>query len=130
MNRGRSFWPGLQYLSDVIIFRMCRLSFASTLPLTVQVRSESGSSVWRSTPAHGSRPGSSGSSQATSETTRDGVWEARLDFGPGYRVYFAKTGRTVILLLVGGDKRSQSKDINQAKQYWAQYLEEAKHGKA
>lgn len=60
----------------------------------------------------------------------EGVWEARLDFGPGYRLYFAKTGRTVILLLVGGDKRSQSKDINQAKQYWAQYLKDAKHGKA
>lgn len=60
----------------------------------------------------------------------DGVWEARLDFGPGYRVYFAKTERTVILLLIGGDKRSQSKDINQAKQYWAQYLEDTKHGKA
>lgn len=60
----------------------------------------------------------------------DGVWEARLDFGPGYRVYFAKTGRTLILLLVGGDKRSQSKDINKAKQYWAHYLEETKNGKA
>ena len=57
------------------------------------------------------------------------MWEARLDFGPGYRVYFAKTGRTVILLLVGGDKRSQKKDINQAKQYWAPYVEDAKHGK-
>lgn len=59
----------------------------------------------------------------------DGVWEARLDFGPGYRVYFAKAGRTVVLLLVGGDKRSQAKDINQAKQYWAQYRQETKHGK-
>ena len=59
----------------------------------------------------------------------DSVWEARLDFGPGYRLYFAKTGRTVILLLIGGDKRSQSKDISQAKQYWAQYLKESKHGK-
>jgi len=63
------------------------------------------------------------------KTVGDGVWEARLDFGPGYRLYFAKTGRTVILLLVGGDKRSQKKDINQAKQYWAQYVEDAKHGK-
>jgi putative addiction module killer protein len=63
------------------------------------------------------------------KTVGDGVWEARLDFGPGYRVYFAKTGRTVILLLVGGDKRSQKKDINQAKRYWAQYVEDAKHGK-
>lgn len=63
------------------------------------------------------------------KTVGDGVWEARLDFGPGYRVYFAKTGRTVILLLVGGDKRSQKKDINRAKHYWAQYVEDAKHGK-
>ena len=52
-----------------------------------------------------------------------------MDFGPGYRVYFAKAGRTVILLLVGGDKRSQAKDIAQAKLYWAQYREETKHGK-
>jgi putative addiction module killer protein len=59
----------------------------------------------------------------------DGVWEARLDFGPGYRMYFAKSARTVILLLVGGDKRSQAKDINQAKQYWTQYREDTKHGK-
>lgn len=59
----------------------------------------------------------------------DGVWEARLDFGPGYRVYFAKAGRTVILLLIGGDKRSQTKDIAQAKLYWAQYRQETKHGK-
>ena len=63
------------------------------------------------------------------KTVGDGVWEARLDFGPGYRVYFAKAGRTLILLLVGGDKRSQKKDINQAKQYWAQYVEDGKHGK-
>jgi putative addiction module killer protein len=58
-----------------------------------------------------------------------GVWEARLDCGPGYRVYLAKAERTVVLLLVGGDKRSQGKDINQAKQYWAQYVEANKHGK-
>jgi putative addiction module killer protein len=63
------------------------------------------------------------------KTVGDGVWEVRLDFGPGYRVYFAKAGRTVILLLVGGDKRSQAKDINRAKQYWAQYRQETKHGK-
>lgn len=44
-------------------------------------------------------------------------------------MYFAKAGRTVILLLAGGDKRSQAKDINRAKQYWAQYRQETKHGK-
>ena len=59
-----------------------------------------------------------------------GVWEARMNFGPGYRVYFAEAGRAVVLLLVGGDKRSQAKDIEQAKKYWAQYQKENQHGKA
>ena len=58
-----------------------------------------------------------------------GVWEARLDFGPGYRLYFGKDGVAVVLLLVGGDKGSQSKDIAAAKRYW-QDFREAKHGKA
>jgi len=58
-----------------------------------------------------------------------GVWEARLDFGPGYRLYFGKDGAAVILLLAGGDKASQSKDIAAAKHYWKDFRE-AKHGKA
>src|SRR6266550_3366500 len=58
-----------------------------------------------------------------------GVWEARLDFGPGYRIYFGKDGAAVILLLAGGDKASQSKDIGAAKYYWKDFRE-AKHGKA
>jgi putative addiction module killer protein len=58
-----------------------------------------------------------------------GVWEARLDFGPGYRLYFGKDGNAVILLLAGGDKASQSKDITAAKLYWEDFRE-AKHGKA
>jgi putative addiction module killer protein len=57
-----------------------------------------------------------------------GVWEARLDFGPGYRVYFGRSGRELVLLLLGGDKSSQRKDISCAKQYWATYLKEAQHG--
>lgn len=48
---------------------------------------------------------------------RGGVWELRLDFGPGYRVYYAQIGRTVILLLAGGDKRTQGADIEQAVRY-------------
>jgi len=56
-----------------------------------------------------------------------GVWEARLDFGPGYRLYFGKDGVAVILLLAGGDKVSQSKDIAAAKRYWKDFRE-AKHG--
>jgi len=59
----------------------------------------------------------------------DGVWEARLAFGPGYRVYFGKAKDAVVLLLLGGDKGSQTKDIKQAKRYWASYVKETKHGK-
>jgi putative addiction module killer protein len=59
-----------------------------------------------------------------------GVWEARLDFGPGYRIYFGRRGREVILLLIGGDKKSQKSDIRRAQEYWAGYLKEDKHGKA
>jgi putative addiction module killer protein len=58
-----------------------------------------------------------------------GIWEARLDFGPGYRLYFGRSGRDVILLLLGGDKRSQKKDIKRAQEFWAKYLKELKHGK-
>ncbi len=47
----------------------------------------------------------------------DGVWELRIDHGPGYRVYYARTGNTLLLLLVGGDKRSQQADIAQAVEY-------------
>lgn len=57
-----------------------------------------------------------------------GVWEARMDFGPGYRVYFGRSGRELVLLLLGGDKSSQRKDISCAKQYWATYLKETQHG--
>jgi len=56
----------------------------------------------------------------------EGVWEARLAFGPGYRLYFGKSGRGLVLLLLGGDKGSQSKDIRRAKEFWANYLEEGK----
>ena len=43
-----------------------------------------------------------------------GVSELRIDYGPGYRVYFKRQGRTVVILLAGGDKRSQSDDIETA----------------
>src|SRR3990170_3363661 len=50
-----------------------------------------------------------------------GVWELRIDWGPGYRVYYAMIGRTCVLLLCGGDKRRQSADINRAVEYWNDY---------
>lgn len=49
---------------------------------------------------------------------RDGVWELRLDVGPGYRVYYALSGKQVVLLLCGGDKGSQDADIDRACAYW------------
>ncbi len=52
---------------------------------------------------------------------RDGVWELRIDWGPGYRVYYAKVGRMCLLLLCGGDKRKQSADIDRAVEYWNDY---------
>jgi putative addiction module killer protein len=57
-----------------------------------------------------------------------GVWEARLDFGPGYRPYFGKDGRSLILLLSGGSKGSQSKDIARAQDFWRDYLGAKRHG--
>jgi putative addiction module killer protein len=59
----------------------------------------------------------------------EGVWEARLPFGPGYRLYFGKDGKAIIVLLLAGDKASQRKDIGRAKRYWRRYLEENNHGK-
>ena len=44
----------------------------------------------------------------------EGVSEMRIDYGPGYRVYFKKIGQKVVILLAGGDKKSQSKDIKTA----------------
>lgn len=51
----------------------------------------------------------------------DGVCELRLHFGAGYRMYFGEIGSTMILLLCGGEKSSQEKDIQQAKAYWKHY---------
>ena len=47
----------------------------------------------------------------------EGIWEFRIDYGPGYRVYFAKDGNRLILLLIGGDKDTQRRDIAQATGY-------------
>ncbi len=51
-----------------------------------------------------------------------GVHELRVNYGPGYRVYFGLDGPAVVVLLVGGSDRSQARDITRAKQYWERYL--------
>lgn len=45
----------------------------------------------------------------------DGIGELRVDYGPGYRVYFVKRGAVIVILLCGGDKSTQAKDIKKAK---------------
>jgi len=50
-----------------------------------------------------------------------GVFELRIDYGPGYRVYFASTGTRMILLLCGGDKKTQDRDIQQAQRFWVDF---------
>lgn len=51
----------------------------------------------------------------------NGVSELKIDHGPGYRVYYAMSGKAVVLLLIGGDKSTQSKDIETARRYWQDY---------
>jgi putative addiction module killer protein len=50
-----------------------------------------------------------------------GVSELRLDFGPGYRVYFGRDGERLVILLCGGSKRRQQADIDAAQAYWSDY---------
>ena len=52
---------------------------------------------------------------------QNGVWELRVNIGPGYRLYYARVGKEVILLLIGGDKGSQKRDIAKAIEYLADY---------
>jgi putative addiction module killer protein len=56
---------------------------------------------------------------------RDGVWELRIDVGPGYRVYYALTETQAVLLLCGGDKRTQDAEISRACEYWLDWQERA-----
>ncbi|MEG4996267.1 type II toxin-antitoxin system RelE/ParE family toxin [Microcoleus sp. B4-D4] len=51
----------------------------------------------------------------------DGVYELRINYGPGYRIYFREIGATIVLLLCSGDKSTQEQDIRKAKEYSADY---------
>jgi putative addiction module killer protein len=55
-----------------------------------------------------------------------GLFELRMDFGPGYRVYFGKDGERLVILLGGGTKKRQQADINAAKARWAAYKQKKK----
>lgn len=53
-----------------------------------------------------------------------GIWEFRIHLGPGYRIYWGKKKEPVIILLCGGDKKSQSRDMEKAVKYWLDYKEQ------
>lgn len=52
-----------------------------------------------------------------------GIKELRIDYGSGYRIYFGMKGTIVVILLMGGDKKSQNRDIAKAKRYWLEFKE-------
>ena len=62
------------------------------------------------------------------EPIGEGLSELRIHYGPGYRVYYGKEQQHVYLLLCGGDKSTQSKDIKKAKEYWKDHKRRNQHG--
>lgn len=59
----------------------------------------------------------------------EGVLEYRIDWGPGYRVYFGRAGETLVVLLTGGTKRRQQRDIDAAKTNWTDYKRRRSRGR-
>lgn len=64
------------------------------------------------------------------EGVGSGVFECKIDFGPGYRVYFGKDGDKLIILLGGGTKKRQSSDIKEAQALWEEYKQRKRKGEA
>ena len=64
---------------------------------------------------------SGGGAKKSIKALKDGIFEMKIPYGPGYRVYFTEIGKDLILLLIGGDKKSQNRDIVKAKKYWRDY---------
>ena len=58
----------------------------------------------------------------------EGVLEFRINFGPGYRVYFGRDGETLVILLTGGTKKRQQRDIDAARAHWQEY-KQSKRGR-
>jgi len=55
-----------------------------------------------------------------------GIFEYKIDFGPGYRMYFGKDGESIVILLIGGGKKRQDQDIVLAQAYWQDYKQRKK----
>lgn len=56
------------------------------------------------------------------ENLGGGVWELKLDVGPGFRIYYGRAGKSIVILLQAGHKKSQSSDIDSARECWSDYL--------
>ena len=65
---------------------------------------------------------------STVKSIGQGVFEYRVDFGPGYRVYFGQDGQALVILLTGGTKKRQQRDIDVAHAYWQDY-KQSKRGR-
>jgi putative addiction module killer protein len=63
---------------------------------------------------------------SNAKSVGSGVYELKINFGPGYRVYFGYDGSKVVILLAGGTKKRQNKDIETAKKRWNDYKEQKK----
>ena len=62
-----------------------------------------------------------GGAKKSIKNLKDGVFEVKIFYGGGLRIYFAEEKNTIVLLLIGGDKKTQVKDIKKAKKYWREY---------
>ena len=62
-----------------------------------------------------------GAAKKNIKSLGDGIFEIKITYGSGYRVYFGQAGLKIVLLLLGGDKGSQKRDIIKAKEYWRIY---------
>ena len=62
------------------------------------------------------------------KTVGEGVLECRIDWGPGYRIYFGRDGAALVILLTGGTKKRQQRDIETAKLLWTDYRRRRRQG--
>lgn len=64
---------------------------------------------------------------STTKFLANGVWEFKIDSGPGYRIYYGKVGKNIVLLLAGGTKKRQNKDIELAVELLKEYKKKTLH---